>query len=216
MQANDACCDRGFQCCPSQGECCDDDCCVGSDCNGDPPPDGGGDGGSGGTNIVGSQDPNAKLSVGYGSLGWGRPDADLIYTIYFENVSTATAAAQQVFITDVLGPSLDWSSLELLDLGFNHVEVSVPPGLNHSIYGPPCPPTPTQCASGKSGRRDRSPDLRDRIDRQGHRDPPGDPRPASCRPTTLRFRGWPCHLQGAACDGPRLQHHDPEPGPHCL
>jgi uncharacterized repeat protein (TIGR01451 family) len=129
--ANEACCDPEQECCPNS-ECCDDDCCQGSDCEPPPPPppDGGG-GGSGGTNSVGSRDPNEKLSVGYGPQGWVAPDAELIYTIYFENVSTATAAAQQVFITDMLSPSLDWSSLELLSVGFNRVAVSVPPGLNH-------------------------------------------------------------------------------------
>ncbi|MBN1640448.1 MAG: carboxypeptidase regulatory-like domain-containing protein [Anaerolineae bacterium] len=128
--ANEACCEPEFECCPPE-ECCTDECCVGSDCGNDPPPPPpGGGGASGGTNVVGARDPNEKLTIGYGPQGWVAPDADLIYTIYFENVPTATVAAQLVLISDTLDANLDRSSVELLGMGFNQVEVSVPPGLN--------------------------------------------------------------------------------------
>ena len=129
-QANRDCCDPEQECCP-KSECCDPNCCQGSDCEPPPPPppDGNG-GGSGGTNSSGSQDPNEKTTVGYGAQGYVVPATDFVYTIYFENMASATAPAQQVFVTDALSPLLDWSSLELVGIGFNRIEVDVPPGLN--------------------------------------------------------------------------------------
>ena len=51
-------------------------------------------------------DPNDKLSpAGYGADHWITGDDPITYTIRFENVRTATAAAQQVELTDVLPPS---------------------------------------------------------------------------------------------------------------
>ncbi|MBN1676395.1 MAG: carboxypeptidase regulatory-like domain-containing protein, partial [Kiritimatiellae bacterium] len=77
-----------------------------------------------------SHDPNDKLTVGVGPQGYIAPDALLFYTIRFENVSNATASAQQVVVTDQLPPELDWSTVELGDVGFNNTDVSVGAGLS--------------------------------------------------------------------------------------
>jgi len=103
-----------------------------SDCpNPEPDTPAGGEeeGDSDGTDIAGALDPNDKTTIGFGVPGFVAPETELLYTIYFENVPTATAAAQQVFITDTLSPDLDWSSFELLSTGFNDTEVSMPSGL---------------------------------------------------------------------------------------
>ncbi|MBM3301771.1 MAG: IPT/TIG domain-containing protein, partial [Deltaproteobacteria bacterium] len=54
----------------------------------------------------------------------------IIYTIDFENLAAATAPAQQVVVTDQLSPDLDWSTVELISIGFNKVDLSIPPGLS--------------------------------------------------------------------------------------
>ncbi len=82
------------------------------------------------TNSVGSYDPNDKVTVGAGSEAFIAPGTSILYTIHFENLSSATAPAQQVVITDRLDPNLDWSSLEIVAVGFNGVTVEVPPGLD--------------------------------------------------------------------------------------
>jgi uncharacterized repeat protein (TIGR01451 family) len=51
------------------------------------------------------------------------------YTIYFENRSNATAAAQEVIVTDPLDTNLDWSSFQFNQIGFNNVTIDVPQGL---------------------------------------------------------------------------------------
>ncbi|HOH31115.1 MAG TPA: hypothetical protein PLC40_15660 [Candidatus Hydrogenedentes bacterium] len=76
-----------------------------------PPPPYGDGGGSGGGATVGSWDPNEKTSA----AGLGDPvtqrfiaSGDTVeYMIFFENLSTAAAPAQEVFVTDALPPELD-------------------------------------------------------------------------------------------------------------
>ncbi len=80
-------------------------------------------------NPVGSIDPNDKLTVGFGKQGFVAADTVLIYTIRFENKTNATAPAQRVTVTDRLDPKLDWSTFELMSVGFNLVDVPFPPGL---------------------------------------------------------------------------------------
>lgn len=92
-----------------------------NECYKDPPtpPDGPGNGGGGGGGrVLRPIDPNEKRGpVGFGGQGWIRqPDGSLTYDIYFENLPTATAWAQEVVITDVLDPDLDRSTFELLDI----------------------------------------------------------------------------------------------------
>lgn len=69
--------------------------------------------------IVGSYDPNDKASTGIGERGFMTNGTPITYTIRFENLETASAAAQQVVVTDPLDHQLDWSTFQLLDFGFN-------------------------------------------------------------------------------------------------
>ena len=98
--------------------------------NNPPPPGPGQPGTQSSTSGIGSYDPNDKLTVGFGSQGFVASGAWLVYTIRFENKTNATAPAQRVVVTDRLDPKLDWSTFELMNLGFNLVEVGVPPGLS--------------------------------------------------------------------------------------
>jgi hypothetical protein len=82
-------------------------------------------GGSGSTTTVNSWDPNEKVSIGIGAEGYVPDGQALLYTIYFENLSSATAPAQEVFITDQLDDRLDWSTLEVLAFGFNNTQVDM-------------------------------------------------------------------------------------------
>jgi RHS repeat-associated protein len=56
-------------------------------------------------------------------------DQTLPYTIRFENLSSASAAAQEVFVTHELDEDLDLSTFELGDFGFGDLVVEVPGGL---------------------------------------------------------------------------------------
>jgi hypothetical protein len=79
----------------------------------------------------GSEDPNIKITVGAGNEGFIGSGVPIFYTIYFENKATATAPAQQVIITDHLSGNLDWSTVELVSVGFNNVELSIPTGSSY-------------------------------------------------------------------------------------
>ncbi|MCB2155368.1 right-handed parallel beta-helix repeat-containing protein [bacterium] len=79
------------------------------------------------------RDPNEKV----GTDGWGghnivSPDQELTYTIYFENVSDATAPAQEVFVTDDLDPNLDWSTFQISEVAWGDQTVA-PSGDGHSM-----------------------------------------------------------------------------------
>ena len=73
---------------------------------------------------VKSCDPNAMA----GPLGFGDADTQryvvpgqwMDYIVYFENVSNATAAAQEVYVDANLSSYLDWSTLELGEVSFNN------------------------------------------------------------------------------------------------
>lgn len=68
--------------------------------------------------VVNSRDPNDKVgSTGVSVARYVSSDEPLRYAIYFENVPTATAPAQEVVITD----QLDVSSLELGTLRFGPI-----------------------------------------------------------------------------------------------
>jgi hypothetical protein len=63
-------------------------------------------------NVVTSIDPNEKAgSRGYGISGFTRLDDPLFYTIYFENVDSATASAEDITIVDTLDTNFNWKSL---------------------------------------------------------------------------------------------------------
>ena len=113
-------CDANCTCGCGKGKClCPPDCphcngdCVECHC-------GGGDGGD----EITSGDPN-EMS---GPLGIGDPETErfvvpgewLTYTVYFENTSNATAAAQEVYVTNPLNKYLDWSTFEMGDIAFNN------------------------------------------------------------------------------------------------
>jgi len=53
-------------------------------------------------------------------------DNSLPYVIYFENLENATAAAQEVFITDQLDSNLDWSTFFLSDIQIGEKIIPVP------------------------------------------------------------------------------------------
>ncbi|MCX6844500.1 MAG: choice-of-anchor J domain-containing protein [candidate division WOR-3 bacterium] len=61
--------------------------------------------------IVGSVDPNDKAGpAGFGDARFAPPYEQFQYVIYFENVDTATAPAEDVVITDTLDSDLDWTT----------------------------------------------------------------------------------------------------------
>jgi RHS repeat-associated protein/uncharacterized repeat protein (TIGR01451 family) len=70
--------------------------------------------------IIRPQDPNEKTGPGPQVY----PGQRVTYTIYFENQKSATAPAQEVFITDNLDANLDWSSFELGEVAFGSMVVS--------------------------------------------------------------------------------------------
>lgn len=73
---------------------------------------------------VQSIDPN-EMS---GPLGLGDPETEryvkpgewMTYTVYFENRADATAAAQEVRVTNPLSEYLDWSTFEMGEVAFNN------------------------------------------------------------------------------------------------
>ncbi|MFM9102451.1 MAG: S8 family serine peptidase, partial [Cyanobium sp.] len=64
--------------------------------------------------------PNDILGPeGFGEDRWIDTDEPLRYTIRFENVATATAPAQEVFITQQLDADLDWRTFRVDDYGWS-------------------------------------------------------------------------------------------------
>ena len=81
-----------------------------ADCEPPPPGPSGGDG----SPDIHSTDPNAITGPeGFGSKRYVAPGEKLDYTVYFENISTATASAQEIRVTNPLSPDLDWSTFEM-------------------------------------------------------------------------------------------------------
>ena len=111
-------------------ECCK--CNVGEKCCEEPcddPDNNSGNGTGGAIGAVGSFDPNLKLGpAAVGTAGYVPIESPLPYTIYFENQATATAAALEVHIADQLDSDLDWSSTELLEMGFGSYRFAIPVG----------------------------------------------------------------------------------------
>ena len=72
-------------------------------------------------------DPNAKdATAGAGPRHRVRAGSRIFYNVSFENVPSASAPAQEVFVTDVLDGSLDLSTLELHDAGWSSTAVAAP------------------------------------------------------------------------------------------
>jgi RHS repeat-associated protein len=92
-----------------------------------------------------SGDPNEKFgAAGVGARNWVPSDTVIPYRINFENVGPgsvdangnpfpkfADAPAQLVTITDQLNTNLDWSTFELVELGFGDTIVPIPAGRKH-------------------------------------------------------------------------------------
>jgi RHS repeat-associated protein len=77
-----------------------------------------------------ANDPNDLVGPGgFGTAHFVRADQTLPYTIHFENEKSATAPAQEVFITQQLAGTLDLSSFAMGDIGFGSVTIDVPDGL---------------------------------------------------------------------------------------
>lgn len=81
--------------------------------------------------IVRSRDPNEKIgNRNFLSSRYFSYENNFTYNIYFENVDTATAAAQEVFITDTLNVfQYELSSFTLKSFGFSDQIYDIPPGL---------------------------------------------------------------------------------------
>ena len=76
----------------------------------------GGNGGGKGVRAVGSYDPNEMIGpAGFGDEHFMKPAPEMSYTITFENKSTATAPAHEVFVYD----TLDINKYDLEAFGFS-------------------------------------------------------------------------------------------------
>ena len=85
------------------------------------------DAGSASSTVVYPRDPNEKAGpIGIGEVHAVNPAEPLHYTIYFENVSTAEAPAQEVFVIDNLDSDLDWSTLNLTEIAFGDRIIAIP------------------------------------------------------------------------------------------
>ncbi|MEI6445074.1 MAG: CARDB domain-containing protein, partial [Nostocales cyanobacterium ELA583] len=70
--------------------------------------------------VVVPKDPNDILGpTGFGENRWIDTDEPFRYTIRFENATTATAPAQEVFITQQLDADLDWRTFRVDDYGWS-------------------------------------------------------------------------------------------------
>ncbi len=86
-----------------------------------------------GTIFLRSFDPNEKIGpTGYGGEKWVPVGQPLEYRINFENLSSATAPAQLVRITDSLPPQLDLRTVRLKEIGFKQNRYVMPE--NQSFY----------------------------------------------------------------------------------
>ena len=76
------------------------------------------------TKTVQSNDPNEMAGMsGFGDSATQRfvqPGEEMTYTIYFENKAGATAAAQEVRVTQELSKWLDWSTFQIAEIGFRN------------------------------------------------------------------------------------------------
>ena len=82
--------------------------------------------------VVRSWDPNKKVGpAGFGGRGLVLPAQLMVYTVYFENEPNASAAALEVRIEDQLDEDLDWTTFELLEIGFGEYQIPVPSAMSH-------------------------------------------------------------------------------------
>jgi hypothetical protein len=79
------------------------------------------------------RDPNElRGPTGYAPLAYVKADATLPYTVYFENVTNATATARQIQIVNQLDPNLDPRTVRIQQISFGSYRVVVPE--NRSFY----------------------------------------------------------------------------------
>jgi len=79
---------------------------------------------------VTSWDPNDKTNLtGLGEAKYVRGTTTLPYTVFFENLATATAPAEEVLVTDQLDSNLDWSTFALDTIRIGEITVTVPFGV---------------------------------------------------------------------------------------
>jgi hypothetical protein len=75
-----------------------------------------------------SWDPNDKVGIaGQGEAKHIRPNITMPYTVFFENLAAATAAAEEVLITDQLDSNLDWSTFTLDSIRIGERTITAPP-----------------------------------------------------------------------------------------
>jgi hypothetical protein len=80
-----------------------------------------------GLSIAASLDPNDKEGTkGVGTSQWVSGNESLLYSVYFLNESTATAAAQSVTVSDPVDPSVDLSTFHLSGIVIGGFNVAVP------------------------------------------------------------------------------------------
>ncbi|MBR4259370.1 MAG: leucine-rich repeat protein, partial [Kiritimatiellae bacterium] len=74
-----------------------------------------------------SCDPNEMAGpLGIGEARLVKPGEWMTYTVYFENKTNATAAAQEVWVANPLNKWLDWSAFEMLEVAFgNQIETGL-------------------------------------------------------------------------------------------
>jgi hypothetical protein len=87
--------------------------------------------------IKASLDPNDKEGIaGIGPAGWIKGNDQLFYSIYFLNEPTATAAARNVVITDVLDASIDLATFTVdgIIIGGRNIPLSPPIAPNLGQY----------------------------------------------------------------------------------
>ena len=98
-----------------------------------PIPPGGEDASNTNTTTVNAQDPNAL----YGPSGYGAANYLSItgraysYRVTFENDAAATAPAQRVKVSNYLDPGFDWSSFQLIGIGFGDNQLVIPAANQH-------------------------------------------------------------------------------------
>ncbi len=81
--------------------------------------------------VVRPTDPNEIVGpAGVGAEAFVRENQSLGYTIHFENLAAATAAAQEVVITQQLDADLDLTTFEFGDITIANSIIDVPEGLN--------------------------------------------------------------------------------------
>ena len=77
--------------------------------------------------LVSALDPNEKLgSDGYGVQKFIGNQQPISYTVFFENVSTATAAAHLVTVEDTLDSRFDANSFRVVGITFGDVKITPP------------------------------------------------------------------------------------------